>query len=160
MTEKWDRYFLSLALAASRMSKDPSTRVGALLVRDQALVSTGFNGFPPGIADDHRLLTRELKLPLMVHGEMNAILIAARSGHATQGTTLYIACEGAAGVWGGPPCTRCAVECIQAGVREVVSYPMKTVPSRWQEDLQQSQAILAEAGVVFRSLPIHAAAGD
>jgi dCMP deaminase len=154
MTEKWDRYFLSLAMVAGAMSRDPSTRVGAVIVKDNALLSTGFNGFPRGIADDHRLLDRETKLKLVVHAEMNAILIAARVGRAIEGSTMYIACHSAADKWGGPPCTRCAVECIQAGIREVVSYPFKSVPSRWTEDLKYSESILAEAGVIFRSLPL------
>lgn len=154
MTERWDRYFLGLALAASRMSRDPSTRVGSVLVRDNTLLSTGFNGFPRGIADDHRLTDRETKLKLVVHGEMNAVLNAARSGRALEGATMYTACQSNGVMWGGAPCTRCAVECIQAGIREIVSYPAKLTPSRWHEDLAYSEAILAEAGVIFRSLPL------
>jgi dCMP deaminase len=154
VNERWDRYFLELALAASRMSKDPSTRVGAVIVRDRTLLSTGFNGFPRGIKDDERLKNRDVKLQLVVHAEMNAVLSAARVGTAVEGATMYIACHGKDLTWGGPPCTRCAVECIQAGIKEIVSYPLKTVPSRWAEDLHLAQAILDEAGVVFRSLPL------
>lgn len=69
MNEKWDRYFLDLALSASRMSRDPSTRVGSLIVRDNRLLSTGFNGFPRGIADDARLHDRETKMKLVVHAK-------------------------------------------------------------------------------------------
>lgn len=154
MNERWDRYFLGLALAASRMSKDPSTRVGSVIVRDNVLLSTGFNGFPRGIADDERLFDRETKLNLVVHGEMNAVLNAARAGRALEGATMYTACQSNGAMWGGPPCTRCAVECIQAGIREVVSYPAKLTPSRWHADLAYAEAILAEAGVIFRSLPL------
>lgn len=156
MNESWDRYFLGLALAAGRMSLDPSTRVGSVLVRDQVLLSTGFNGFPRGIADDHRLLDRDLKLKLVVHGEMNAVLNAARVGTSVQGATMYTACQSSGAIWGGPPCTRCAVECIQAGIREIVSYPAKLTPSRWTEDLAFAEAILLEAHVIFRTLPLEA----
>jgi dCMP deaminase len=154
MNEKWDRYFLGLALAASRMSRDPSTRVGSVIVRNQTLLSTGFNGFPRGIADDERLFDRDTKIKLVVHGEMNAVLNAARNGTALEGATMYTACQSNGATWGGPPCTRCAVECIQAGIREVVSYPFKLTPSRWRDDLSYAEALLAEAGVVFRSLPL------
>lgn len=156
MTERWDRYFLGLALSASRMSKDPSTRVGSVIVRDNVLLSTGFNGFPRGIADDARLLDRETKLKLVVHGEMNAVLNAARVGRAVDGATMYTACQGSGIMWGGPPCTRCAVECIQAGIREIVSYLPKLTPSRWHADLEFAESVLAEAGVAFRYLPLEA----
>lgn len=136
------------------MSKDPATRVGSVLVRDRVLISTGFNGFPRGIADDERLFDREMKLKLVVHAEVNAVLNCAMVGRSMQGATLYTACQSNAAIWGGPPCTRCAVECIQAGVREVVSYPAKTGPSRWTEDLHFAEGILEEAGVIFRSLPL------
>lgn len=152
--EDRDRYFLGLALKASRMSRDPSTRVGCVIVLEDLVISTGWNGFPLGIREDERLLDRETKLKLVVHGEMKAILSAARVGTSVHGATLYTACEGTDGIWGGPPCTRCAVECIEAGIREVVSYPFKTVPSRWADDLNYSQSILQEALVTFRSVPL------
>lgn len=152
--ERWDRYFLGLALAASRMSRDPSTRVGSIIVLEGSVISTGWNGFPQGIAEDSRMDDREVKLKLMVHGEMRAILSAARVGTSVQGATLYTACEGTAGIWGGPPCTRCAVECIEAGIREVVSYPFKSVPSRWLDDLRLAELLLQEAHVIFRSVPL------
>lgn len=155
MTERWDRHFLALAATHARMSKDTSTKVGTILVRDERLIlAAGFNGFPYGIADDDRLLDRELKLKLIVHAEMNAVLAAARRGISVDGATMYTACQSGTERWGGPPCTRCAVECIQAGIREVVSYPAKLTPSRWAHDLLLARSILAEAGVKFRELPL------
>ena len=61
---------------ASTMSKDPSSKVGAVLVKDRRIVGTGFNGFPRGLHDDRRLWDREQKLPRIVHAEMNAIINA------------------------------------------------------------------------------------
>jgi len=97
-SNKWDLHFLSLSLSLSllpavccllsaKLSKDPNTQVGALIVGpDNEVRSTGYNGFPRGIADtDERLQDRDLKLKLIVHGEMNAILAAARVGIALKG---------------------------------------------------------------------------
>lgn len=152
MSERWDRHFLGMALLHGSMSKDGSTKVGSIIVNaDNLILGAGFNGFPRGVADNDRLLDRDQKLKLVVHGEMNAILGAGRLGLSVQGATMYTACTDSSGaIWGGPPCTRCAVEAIQAGIREIVSYPAKTVPSRWADDLAVASQILVEAGVSFR----------
>ena len=155
MTERWDNHFLELALANARMSKDPRTRVGAVIVGpDREIRSTGFNGFPRGISDTHeRLHCRETKLKLIVHAEMNAILNAARIGTALKGCTLYLAATDDTGlVWGGPPCTRCTVETIQSGISNIVSHPFKDVPSRWAEDIKLARSLLDEAGIGYREV--------
>ena len=86
MSEKWDGRFLSLATHISNWSKDPSTKVGCVVVGpDREIRSTGFNGFPRGIADtDERLSDRDLKYPLICHAEENAIMHAARIGLASK----------------------------------------------------------------------------
>ena len=82
MTTRWDHHFLQLCLDHARMSKDPSMSVGAVIVGpDREIRSAGFNGFPRGIADTkERLSDRDVKLQLVVHAEMNAVLAAARVG--------------------------------------------------------------------------------
>ena len=128
---RWDRHFLRLAVQHAAMSQDPSTQVGAVIVGpDQEIRSVGFNGFPRGIADiEARLNNRDLKLKLIVHGEMNAILAAARVGIPLKGCTLYFAATDIGGAaWGGAPCSRCSVEIIQAGIAEIVSPPIKAAP--------------------------------
>lgn len=154
-SERWDRHFLELCVGHARMSKDPSTKVGAVVVGpDKEIRSAGFNGFPRGIEDSlERLSDRETKLALVVHGEMNAILAAARVGIPMKGCTMYLAATDASGVvWGGAPCTRCTVEIIQAGIAEVVSWPFKDVPSRWLTDTTKAKELLTEAGVLFREV--------
>lgn len=155
--ERWDRHFLDIARACSSMSKDPSTQVGAVIVGpDREIRSTGFNGFPRGIADTHeRLNNRETKLALVVHAEMNAVLNAARHGVELRGCTLYLAATDSSGsLWGGPPCTRCVVEVIQSGIRNIVSYPKKAVPSRWHADLDLAENLLKEAGINYRTVAV------
>ena len=155
MSERWDRHFLGLALAHAAMSKDPLTKVGAVIVGPgRSILSAGFNGLPRGVADtEARLCDRDVKLKLIVHAEMNAVLAAARLGVRLDGTTLYLAATDDSGmVWGGPPCTRCAVELIQAGIAEIVSHPVKAVPSRWHADLAVSRDLLAEVEMLYREV--------
>lgn len=157
MNEKWDRHFIGLAEYHSRMSKDPSTKIGAVIVGpDKEVLSAGFNGFPRGIADtEERLNNRDMKLKLVVHAEMNAILAAARTGIKLKGSTLYvIALNRSYRIWGGPPCTRCAVEIIQAGIIEIVSFKpqYRSIPKAWKADLDFSREVLSEAGVLYREV--------
>lgn len=73
----WDDRFLELATVISSWSKDPSTQVGAVIVDDDnRVISIGYNGFPKGIKDDHRLSNRDLKYEMVVHAEANALLFA------------------------------------------------------------------------------------
>ncbi len=157
MVARWDQHFLGMALFNARMSKDPSTRVGSIVVGpDREIRSTGFNGLPRGIRDTpDRLNDRAAKLRIVVHAEMNAILNAARIGVSTRDCTLYLAATDDTGMtWGGPPCTRCTVEIIQSGITQIVSLARKTAPSRWAEDLDFAQELLREAGVGYRELSL------
>ena len=143
MSEKWDKRFLDLATHISTWSKDPSTKVGCVVVgEDREIRSTGFNGFPRGIKDDEeRLADREQKYPLICHAEENAIMHAARTGISLKGNTAYV-------TW--PPCSRCTRSLIQAGVSEVV-YPADiNIPDRWQDDFATASAMMEEAGVKVR----------
>lgn len=144
MSEKWDRRFIDLALHISGWSKDPSTKVGCVVVgEDREIRSTGFNGFPRGIDDSmERLEDRELKYPLICHAEENAIMHAARIGISLKDCTAYV-------TW--PPCTRCARSLIQAGVVEVVYPGDIEIPERWIEDFERSSSMMKEAGVITRS---------
>ena len=143
MNNKWDGRFLELAAHIAGWSKDPSTKVGCIVVgEDREIRSTGFNGFPRGIEDDaERLENREFKYPLICHAEENAIMHAARVGVSLRGCTAYV-------TW--PPCTRCARSLIQAGIVEVV-YPADCkVPERWEKDFNMSSGMMDEAGVKVR----------
>lgn len=156
MSARWDQHFLRLALFHAAMSKDPSTRVGAVIVGpDREVRSSGFNGFPRGIADlPERLFDRETKLELIVHAEMNALIQAARIGVPVKGCTLYLAATDDTGqVWGGPPCTRCTVHAIQAGITRIVSRPLKPGPSKWHADLARARGLLCEAAIPLEEVP-------
>ena len=144
MSSKWDTRFLDLAKHISDWSKDPSTKVGCVVVgEDREIRSTGFNGFPRGIEDTAaRLNDREKKYPMICHAEENAIMHAARIGISLKSCTAYV-------TW--PPCSRCARSLIQAGVREVV-YPANCeIPERWGDDFAIATSMFTESGVSYRS---------
>ncbi|MDG1548847.1 MAG: dCMP deaminase family protein [Candidatus Poseidoniaceae archaeon] len=147
MTSKWDIRFIGLAQHISKWSKDPSTKVGCVVVgEDREIRSTGFNGFPRGIDDDEeRLMDREKKYPLICHAEENAIMHAARIGVSLKDSTAYV-------TW--PPCSRCARSLIQAGIREIVYPETGKIPDRWIEDFTISDSMLNEAGVAVRSIKL------
>ena len=135
MSDKWDKRFLDLAKHISEWSKDPSTKVGCIVVgEDREIRSTGFNGFPRGIEDkQERLEDREQKYPMICHAEENAIMHAARIGISLKGTTAYV-------TW--PPCSRCTRSLIQAGVSEVIYPKDLDIPERWQKDFDIASGCL------------------
>lgn len=135
--KEWDKRFLRLAREVSSYSKDPSSKIGAVLVRDRKVVSTGYNGFPSGIADDERLQKREVKYQLIVHAEMNAVL---QAGLDAKGSTLYL--------YGfqGAPCQNCVKHLIAAGVRRIVAAGV-VPPVRWAVELWYAAETLKEAEV-------------
>ena len=143
--EGWHRRFLELAEHISSWSKDPSTKVGCVIVGpDREVRSTGFNGFPRGIADtSERLNNRPLKYKLVVHGEMNAILHAARIGVSLKGCVAYTTL---------PSCSGCSIALVQAGIRETVHPDGLDIPDRWQEDFDLGADILSEGGVTIRKV--------
>lgn len=145
---KWDVRFLRLAEFISKWSLDPSTKVGAVIVdENRRVVSVGYNGLPMGVEDtEERLNNRDLKYKIIVHGERNAILFAARPLY---GCTLY--------TWPFMPCATCASMIIQSGITRVVSV-MSDNP-RWNDEFALSKEILKEAGLSLdlldASLPMH-----
>jgi dCMP deaminase len=155
---RWDLHFLSLAMSHAKMSKDPSTRVGAVIVGpDLEIRSTGFNGFPRGVLDEEqRLSEKTIKHKLMVHAELNAILAAARIGIPIKGCSLYVSAIDHANVpWGGPPCIRCMVEIAQAGIIAVIGQPKNFIAPRWREDQGfpgMAEMIMSEAGINYREV--------
>lgn len=138
----WDRRFNDLARFVAQWSKDPSTRVGAVIVGDMnRIVSTGFNGLPAGVEDTvERLNDRELKYQMIVHAERNAI-ISARQNVA--GMRIY--------VWPMMPCSVCASLVIQAGLAEVIA--PENINPRWVDSFDLSKTMFAEAGVALRMAP-------
>ena len=136
--DHWRDRFFALARLVATWSKDPSTQVGAVIVRpDRTIVSVGYNGFPRGTDDHHQLLNnRETKLRRTVHAEVNAILTAKQD---LSGCTLYVT----------PlhPCASCAGIIVQSGIKEVCAELAKEPNQSWIEDFNAASRMFKEAGV-------------
>tara|TARA_R110002153_G_scaffold132597_2_gene281637 strand:- start:10663 stop:11082 length:420 start_codon:yes stop_codon:yes gene_type:complete len=132
----WDNRFLELAQHVAEWSKDPSTKVGAVIVDEKRrVISTGYNGFPRGVEDhEWRLNDRPTKYSYVVHAELNAILAAPLS---VEGATIYVTHQ---------PCCGCAKAIIQAGIVMVIS-PKQGRITTWADDQQLAWEMLKEADV-------------
>lgn len=118
---EWDEYFLELADLVARRSSCLRRHVGAVLVKNERIISTGYNGAPRGLAHclDVGCLREEMQIPSGqryelcrgVHAEQNAIINAAYYGVATEGSVLYCTNQ---------PCIICARMIINAGITKVV----------------------------------------
>lgn len=135
--QKWDERFCELAKYIAGWSKDP-TKVGAVLFSKKGgSISIGYNGFPMGVEDSaERLTDKEIKLELVVHAEVNAIIAA---GSRAEGSTVY--------VWGKPICARCAGPIIQAGVKRVVAIAPGNGDSKWDVSGKTAHDMFLEAGI-------------
>ncbi len=139
MLDKWDHRFLGLAKHISNWSKDPSTQVGAVIThtRSKRVVSMGFNGFPAGVEDTwERLDDRGTKYEMVVHAVQNALMFA---GDRAEGCNLYVHPR--------PPCARCAVMIIQAGISRVVCDQPNFDHERWGEVAKIADTMFREAGL-------------
>lgn len=141
MRAKWDQRYLDLAQYIAQWSKDPSTKVGAVLIsKYRQPISFGFNGLPMGIKDTpERYTDRDTKYKMIIHAERNAMLFAKQD---LSGATLY--------TWPMMPCAACAGLIIQAGIDRVVApeTPMELV-ERWGEDMQLATEMFEEVGVAL-----------
>ena len=133
---KWDVRFLNLAKHVSTWSKDPSTKVGAVIVDIyKRVVSVGFNGYPRGIPDNG-LENREEKYAKVLHAEINAILFSQRS---LEGCTIY--------VYPMAPCSQCASTIVQSGITRVVTVrPTDKLIERWGEKIKIAEDIIKDSG--------------
>jgi dCMP deaminase len=137
---KWDQRYIGLAEEVASWSKDPSTKVGAVIVRpDNTVASIGFNGFPRGCSDDDALYQdKKKKYSRVVHAELNAILNAHER---LDGCSIYLT---------HPPCAQCAAALIQAGVAETVTKkPTQDLLSRWGDSINEGIELLTEAGIHY-----------
>ena len=109
----WDEYFMGVAELSAMRSKDPNSQVGACIVRDNKILSLGYNGMPIGCGDDIIPWGREgenlnTKYMYVCHSELNAILNAGKDLH---GSTMYVTLY---------PCNECAKAIIQSGIKKVI----------------------------------------
>jgi len=143
--DRWNVRFLQLAKLVSSWSRDPSTKVGAVIVDpNKRIVSLGFNGFPQGMSDhDYMYNERDVKLSRVIHAEMNAVLFA---GTVPANSVLY--------TYPLLPCDRCVVHMLQAGIKHFVSLePSAEHQERWGKAMYNTMAYVAEAGGEYLLYP-------
>lgn len=133
---KWHRRFLELANHVATWSRDPSTRVGAVVVRpDRTIASMGYNGFPRGVNDTpDRYNERSVKYQFTCHAEANAIVSAKEdlSRAVLYSSPLH-------------PCNECAKLVIQSGIKTVVT--QAPTEERWADSFKIASQMFEEAGV-------------
>ena len=144
--DKWDKRFLNLAKEIATWSKDPSTQVGAIAVKDRKVLAQGYNGFPRKMKDlEDRYNNREEKYTYIVHAEKNVIYNATYNGVSLKDSTMY--------VYGLPVCSECAKGIIQTGVKRVVMLEM-IVPEKWRDSFKNTKLMFDEAGVKYDSIKL------
>jgi len=121
------------------LSKDPSTKVGAVAIDDEfRVLATGYNGFPRGVQDlEERLCEQSLKYALTVHAEANIVAQSAYSGVSIRGSTVLVTSLF--------PCVDCAKLLAQAGVKRIIAPRIQN--ERWKESNELAKLIFAESGV-------------
>ena len=106
---KLDEVFINIAKEIGTLSHCTRSKVGAVLVKDGNVISFGYNGTPAGM--DNGCEENNFTKDEVIHAEMNAILKAAKSGNAVDGSTLYLSLS---------PCQNCCKLIIQSGIKRVV----------------------------------------
>jgi len=149
MTEKrpsWDQYFMNMAKVAATRSNCSRRHVGAVIVQDKQVISTGYNGTPRGIkncneggcprcASDAKS-GENLGQCICSHAEENSIVQAAYHGVSVKGSTLYTTyC----------PCLLCAKMIINAGIKEVVFFEAYNFD-------EITKSLFTEVGIKFRTV--------
>ena len=141
--EKWDERFLGMSQLVSTWSKDPSTKVGAVITDgNKKIVSLGYNGLPQWVKDNEEILSnREEKYKYIIHAEVNAILQANKDNYFAG--TIY--------TYPFLTCPQCAAMIIQAGIMRVVSY--ECVDERWIPRIEDSKKLLEMAEIEVVEYP-------
>ena len=108
--QKFDRSYLKMAEVWAENSYCKRRKVGALIVKNNMIISDGYNGTPSGfenVCEDENGVTK----PYVLHAEANAITKVAKSGNSSENSTLYVTAS---------PCLECSKLIIQAGIKRVV----------------------------------------
>lgn len=134
MNESWDSMFMKMADVVSLKSKDPRTKVGAVLVSpDRSRISVGFNGFPKGLTEHKERW--EDKYSYVIHAELNAIL---NSKTDLSGWSLYTTMF---------PCESCRNNILQSGIKRVI---YKNDNANCLKDtLNKTKSIFKEQGIII-----------
>jgi dCMP deaminase len=140
MRPDWDQYFMNIAATVATRSTCDRAAVGAVLVRDKRILTTGFNGSPAGLShcDEIGHLMVDGHCVRTTHAEANAVIQAALHGISSKGSVCYVTHF---------PCLNCTKILINAGVNEIIyltSYRMN----------ENAVAFCKDAGVSYRQVDL------
>ncbi|MDR1774263.1 MAG: dCMP deaminase family protein [Clostridioides sp.] len=143
MRPSWDEYFMSIAETVKSRSTCHRRQVGAVIVKDKQILTTGYNGAPRGLKHCETVgcIRDELKIPSgqrhdlcrALHAEQNAIIQAAYSGISIKGADLYVTTQ---------PCNLCAKMCINAGIKRIIF--KGDYPDQFAIDLLNESEVILE----------------
>lgn len=139
MRPSWDAYHMSFAKAASTRATCDRKHVGAVIVQDNRIIATGYNGSVAGLphCDEVHHDMVEGHCVRTIHAEMNALAQAAKFGASVNGAIIYTTAS---------PCWHCFRVLVNAGVKEFVY----AEPYRYGEDQMRIQQVAHELGLTVR----------
>lgn len=138
LNKEWIHYFFDLCDTVARKSKDPSTKVGAVVIGpEKQVLGTAFNGFPMGVVDHLKRLGKPEKYDWTCHAEANIVALAARHGVRLEGATLFCNLQ---------TCLECTKLLIQAGIKEIYCR-FDEGTGEWREKIPKAIGMCQEAGV-------------
>lgn len=126
----WDDMFIEIAKVVSKRSKDPKTKVGAVIVKDKHILSIGYNAEPRDFSYEFDWNSEE-KYQYVIHAELNAIANATFFGNSVAGSTIYLTLS---------PCHECMKLLAQNGIKTV--YYVEAY-----KDIEQSRRFAEYAGI-------------
>ena len=145
MRPSWDEYFMEIAEIVKKRSTCTRRQVGAIVVNERQILTTGYNGSPKNLehCDKTGCKRQELNIPSgerhelcrALHAEQNAIIQAAYNGVSIKGSTLYVTTK---------PCVLCAKMCINAGISRII------YKGEYPDDM--SVEMLKEAGIELENI--------
>ena len=146
----WDEFFMLHVYLVASKSKDPSTKIGAVIVRDNTVISEGYNGFCRKVNDNiAERWNRPEKYAWIEHGERNSIFNAARNGIKTLDGVMFTQ---------EVPCVDCGRSVIQAGIKEIVLHKQwsdiwkQIMQDKWKGAAEITLTMFKEAGINVRWL--------
>ena len=145
----WDQTWIKLAHEFSKKSKDPSTKVGCVIVGEgNSLLSIGFNGFPRNVIEEESKYIkrygaeekfdrwdRPQKYAWVEHAERNCCYNAARNGIRLKGATAYLN-------WDPIPCVECTKALIQSGIVRIVGPVNRDFKKRVSANVENAKTII------------------
>lgn len=142
---KWDYHFMLQAKLWATMSKDPSRKIGAVIVNGKKPVASGYNGFPSLLLDKEEYLSnREIKYKRTLHAEVNALHNAAEFGIPVKDCVMY--------VYGLPTCSNCALHIISSKIKKVVYCDINSGGSIWIDEGILTKELFEEANIELHEM--------